>query len=57
MNKMEKNSLYDELCRTLTEYEEQREPIKGVEWSCKDELYFMLIKIQNKWEELTGEEE
>ena len=57
MNKMEKNSMYDELCRTLTEYEEQREPIKGVEWSWEDELYFMLIKIQNKWEELTGEEE
>lgn len=57
MNKMEKNSMYDELCRTLTEYEEQCEPIKGVEWSWEDELYFMLIKIQNKWEELTGEEE
>ena len=57
MNKMEKNSLYDELCRTLTEYEEQHEPIKGVEWFWEDELYFMLIKIQNKWEELTGEEE
>lgn len=57
MNKMKKNSLYDELCRTLTEYEEQREIIKGVEWSWEDELYFMLIKIQNKWEELTGEEE
>ena len=38
MNKMEKNSMYDELCRTLTEYEEQREPIKGLEWSWEDEL-------------------
>ena len=56
MKKFEKDKIYDELCRTLTEYEEQFEPIKDVDWSWEQELYAMLVEIQNNWEEITGED-
>ncbi len=57
MTRMDKNNVYDKLCRTLTDYEEQFEPIDGVDWSWEQELYMMLVEIQNHWEELTGEDE
>lgn len=57
MTRMDKNNVYDRLCRTLTDYEEQFEPIDGVDWSWEQELYMMLVEIQNHWEELTGEDE
>jgi hypothetical protein len=57
MTRMDKNNVYDRLCKTLTEYEEQFEPIDGVDWSWEQELYMMLVEIQNNWEELTGEDE
>lgn len=56
MTRMDKNNVYDRLCRTLTEYEEQFEPIKDVDWSWEQELYMMLVEIQNNWEEITGED-
>jgi hypothetical protein len=56
MKKFEKDKIYDALCRTLTEYEEWFEPIDGVDWSWEQELYMMLVEIQNNWEELTGED-
>lgn len=57
MTRMDKNNVYDRLCKTLTNYEEQFEPIDGVDWSWEQELYMMLVEIQNKWEEITGEDE
>jgi hypothetical protein len=56
MTRMDKNNVYDRLCKTLTEYEEQFEPIDGVDWSWEQELYMMLVEIQNNWEEITGED-
>ena len=56
MKKLEKDKIYDALCKTLTEYEEQFEPIDGVDWSWEQELYMMLVEIQNNWEEITGED-
>ena len=57
MTRMDKNNFYDMLCKTLTEYEEQFEPIKDVEWSWEQQLHWLLVEIQNNWEELTGEDE
>lgn len=56
MTRMDKNNIYDRLCKTLTDYEEQFEPIKDVDWSWEQELYMMLVEIQNNWEEITGED-
>lgn len=56
MTIFDKNKIYDKLCRTLTEYEEQFEPIKDVDWSWEQELYGLLVEIQNNWEEITGED-
>ena len=56
MTRMDKNNVYDRLCKTLTDYEEQFEPIEDVDWSWEQELYMMLVEIQNNWEELTGED-
>lgn len=56
MTRMDKNNVYDRLCKTLTEYEEQFEPIKDVDWSWEQELYMMLVEIQKNWEEITGED-
>ena len=56
MTRMDKNNVYDRLCKTLTGYEEQFEPIKDVDWSWEQELYMMLVEIQNNWEEITGED-
>ena len=37
-----KQSIYDEICRVLTEWETQE--------AVDDDLYNMLVKIQNNWE-------
>lgn len=38
----EKQKIYDEMCRVLTEWETQE--------AVDDDLYWMLVKIQNNWE-------
>ena len=43
-----KQSIYDEMCRLLTEYENRKIEIVDVDW--ESELYEMLVKIQNNWE-------
>ena len=54
MTRMQKNDLYDEVCRVLTDYEQQ----DGEDFIVDaDDLYQMLVKVQNNWEELTGEDE
>ena len=40
----EKQQIYDEMCRLLTEYE------NGNDMITEYELYEMLAKIQNNWE-------
>ena len=46
------------ICNSLTRYETSSvEPIfakPATEWM--DEFYLLLLKIQNNWEELTGEQ-
>lgn len=37
-----KESIYDEICRVLTDWETQG--------AVDDDLYWMLVKIQNNWE-------
>lgn len=45
-----KQSLYDEMCRVLTDWETQD--------AVDDDLYNMLVKIQNNWETvITAQEE
>ena len=41
-----KESIYDEMCRVLTNYENAEDDDKFTEY----ELYEMLVKIQNNWE-------
>lgn len=48
---MDKNQVYDELCHLLTDYETGDNEVNSAD------LYEMLVKIQNNWEELTGEDE
>ena len=42
-----KQTIYDELCEILTEYENQMHSNDVI---CEDDLYRMLVKIQNNWE-------
>lgn len=45
-----KQSIYDEMCRVLTDWETQE--------AVDDDLYNMLVKIQNNWEAvITAQEE
>jgi hypothetical protein len=44
-----KRTIYDELCRVLTDYEEKSADSK--------DLYEMLVKIQNRWEDVITEQE
>lgn len=53
---MDKNAIYDEMCGLLTDYEGMNGQDIPDEVSA-DDLYEMLVKIQNNWEELTGEDE
>ena len=49
-----KESIYDEMCRVLTNYENSEDGDKFTEY----ELYEMLVKIQNNWETvITAQEE
>lgn len=49
-----KESIYDEMCRVLTNYENTEDGDKFTEY----ELYEMLVKIQNNWETvITAQEE
>lgn len=49
MNK--KNELYDELSRLLTEYEESDiDNLDAFDWL--EEMYDMLVKIQNNWDDV-----
>jgi hypothetical protein len=52
MYKMEKDKVYDELSKVLTDYE--HEPMSAEEAAFM--FYDMLVKIQNNWDELTSEE-
>lgn len=48
------NDLYDEMCRLLTDYEE--EVNNGVcDGIGEDDLYRMLVKIQNNWEYINND--
>ena len=49
MTRMDKNNLYDEMCHVLTDFEYGE--------AFEEDLYTMLVKIQNNWEELTGDDE
>ena len=51
MTRMDKNGIYDEMCHLLTDYETGENAVGP------EDLYIMLVKIQNYWEELTGEDE
>ena len=55
MTRMEKNNFYDKLCRVLTDYEhpEDHEDYEVGE----EDLYEMLVEVQNNWEYLTGDED
>ena len=56
MNKIKKNEIYDEMCHIITDYELFGE--EGHETAVDAyELYNMLVKIQNNWEELTSGED
>ncbi len=45
----ERDRIYDELCRVLTDYETEGLHI--------DDLYDMLVKIQRNWELITASDE
>ena len=48
----ERNSIYDELCRVLTDYEGNGDD----EYVPNPEsLYDMLVKIQNNWDDITSD--
>lgn len=51
MNKLQKNAIYDEMCGLLTDYETGEKDVNSAD------LYEMLVKIQNNWEELTGKDD
>ena len=54
MTRLDKNALYDELCNVLTEYESDDDLSATY---CMEMCYDMLVKIQNNWEELIGEDD
>lgn len=51
MDKAEKEAIYDKMCRILTDYET---PEEGQDPVTEDDLYEMLVEIQNCWDELVG---
>lgn len=56
MNRTQKNEIYDEMSGLLTNYETQIN--EGIcDGVTEEDLYSMLVKIQNNWEELTGDED
>jgi hypothetical protein len=48
------DEIYTEIYTVLTGYETNDPLDAAVEWL--DEFYHLLVKIQNNWEELTGEQ-
>ena len=46
-----KQDIYNDLCKLLTDYEnlEDVEDYDNIDW--EGELYKMLVKIQNRWED------
>ena len=54
MDKREKNALYDKVCIALTDYENS-ESSDEVDFGFLHEFYYLLVEIQNTWEELTSE--
>lgn len=48
MTRMDKNGIYDELCKVLTDYETMQP------YDTAEAMYWTLVKIQNNWEELTA---
>lgn len=53
MTKQQKDEIYDEMSRVLTNFE------NGDDSNCDtvaDDLYRFVVKIQNNWGELTSEE-
>ena len=54
MTSFEKNVFYDRLCILLTDYEM---PEEGQDPVTEDDLYEMLVEIQNNWDELLGDGE
>ena len=55
MNAMERKSLYDRICFALTNYEMPQE--QGVtEEEAVEDMYNVLVEIQNSWDELIAEE-
>ena len=53
MTQSDKNEVYDRMCHLLTDYED---PQPGQDPVMESDLYWMLVEIQNRWEELTGGE-
>lgn len=54
-----KRDIYEELSRVLTDYEHRDEIYDDAYWDVdwETELYNMLVKIQNRWEDtITAEE-
>ena len=50
-----REAIYDEICRTLTNYES---PENKEDKPTTEELYLLLAKIQNRWEDtITAEAE
>lgn len=50
--KIEREKIYDEICRTLTDYENEPDMVN------EQALYTLLVKIQNNWESvITAKEE
>ena len=43
-----KKSIYDKMCKLLTDYEHREDEDDDIDWEA--ELYDMLVKIQNNWE-------
>lgn len=51
-----KRDIYDELSRVLTDYENREDIFEDIDWEA--ELYEMLVKIQNRWEDtITADED
>lgn len=50
-----KRSIYNEICRTLTDYEQQEDTITGPVDA--EEFYSLLVKIQNNWEDVITAED
>ena len=52
------DEIYTDICTVLTDYESNDEDVitamSASEWM--EQFYNLLVKIQNNWEELTGEQ-